>query len=198
MPVLFRREVPLRTIVAVEPQQARALQAPLRLAMLDLLAQRPMSIEQLAEELPAHGFRKAHNTLRHHLDILVRAGLVELSVLEQTRGAVLKYYAAASRPLHFQLPESTQADVQVLAAKISEQTGGAVEQLLRTEADRIARVARSVPSCPRCSREHLEEFVLLSAMHVAAVDLLRQWKSAPGRSAEPRPRPPRPRRRPAP
>src|SRR5580658_9505981 len=95
MPVLFRREVPLRTIVPIQAGQARALQAPIRLAMLDLLAQRPMSVEDLSGELPAHGFRKATNTLRHHLEILVSAELVELAVLEQTRGAVLKYFAAS-------------------------------------------------------------------------------------------------------
>jgi len=187
MPVLFRREVPLRTIVAIEPKQARALQAPIRLAMLDLLAQRPMSVEDLSEELPAHGFRKATNTLRHHLEILVSAGLVELAVLEQTRGAVLKYFAAAVRPLHFTLPESAEADMDELAGRLGGTVAAAIRNLSRTERDRIKRLAESIQRCPRCSPEYYEEYVLLSALHRACVAYLRGRPSRSRRERRPKP-----------
>ncbi|MCI4340143.1 MAG: transcriptional regulator [Thermoplasmata archaeon] len=189
MPVLFRREVPLRSIVAIQARQARALQAPIRLAMLDLLAQRPMSVEGLSEELPAHGFRKASNTLRHHLEILVSSGLVELAVLEQTRGAVLKYFAASARPLHFALPDESEADLNALADHLHGVVGAAMRDLARTEAPRVGRLAASLKKCPRCSQEHYEEYVLLMALHRACITYLRSRpKAKPARSAAARPK----------
>ncbi len=89
----------MRTLLAVTGEQARALAAPVRLAMLELLGNRPMSIDELAEELPRHGFRQAPNTLRHHLEQLRKAGLVEQAVLEQTRGAVLQYLLCNGPPV---------------------------------------------------------------------------------------------------
>jgi DNA-binding transcriptional ArsR family regulator len=187
MPVLFRREVPLRTIVPIQAGQARALQAPIRLAMLDLLAQRPMSVEDLSGELPAHGFRKATNTLRHHLEILVSAELVELAVLEQTRGAVLKYFAASARPLHFALPDAAEADMNYLAGRIEAPVAAAISALAKSERARVARLAQSIRRCPRCSSEYYDEYVLLLAVHRACVAYLRS--QAPLRAANTTPRP---------
>jgi len=191
MPVLFRREVPLRTVVAIQAAEARALQAPIRLAMLDLLAQRPMSVEDLATELPAHGFRKATNTLRHHLEILVSAGLVELAVLEQTRGAVLKYFAAAARPLHFTLPQSGDGDMGHLVERLAGPTATMMQALGRSDRERVSRLAESIRRCPRCSSEYYEEYVLLAAMNRACVAYLgsresRRRSASPSASARPR------------
>jgi len=195
LPVLFRREVPLRSLVAIEAAQARALQAPIRLAMLDLLAQRPMSVEDLSEELPNHGFRKATNTLRHHLEILVSSGLVELAVLEQTRGAVLKFFAASARPLHFALPESEASEMAALSDRLVAPISAAIRGLSKTERARIARLVASIRPCPRCSSEYYEEYVLLMAVHRACVAYLRHRTPAP---RGPRPGPARsPRARPA-
>lgn len=174
MPVLFRREVPIRDIITVQAKQARALQSPIRLAMLDLMAARPMSVDELAEELPAHGFRKATNTLRHHLDVLAKADLVELALLEQTRGAVLKYFSASARPLHHRLPESASADLEELARHLVGPISGALRKLAADEPERVARLAQSVRRCPRCPEDHYTDYVLLAAMHRACVEYLRQ------------------------
>lgn len=174
MPVLFRREVPIRDVVAVDAKQAHALQSPIRLAMLDLMAIRPMSVDELASELPAHGFHKATNTLRHHLDVLAKANLVELALLEQTRGAVLKYFAACARPLHHQLPDSAQEDLDHLALRLSAPVARALEQLSREEPDRVRRMVASVRRCPRCPEDHYEDLVLLSALNRATVNYLRR------------------------
>lgn len=174
----------MRTLLAVTGEQARALAAPVRLAMLELLGNRPMSIDELAEELPAHGFRQAPNTLRHHLEQLRRAGLVEQAVLEQTRGAVLQYYSATGRPLHGSLPAPSEEDLDLLAKRLTGPVAAALRDLRATEARRLARVQGNFASCPRCPQVNLEEQVLLTALYRAGVDALRADPSAP----EPRPR----------
>ena len=174
MTILFRRHVPIRTLIAIEATQARALAAPIRLAMLDLLSTRPMSIEELSEELPSHGFRKATNTLRHHLEILVKAGLAELALLEQARGAVLKYFAASARPLHYHVPDEDEEEFGLLVAQLEGTVSSALDELARTDAARVKRIADSIRPCPRCPPGHLSEFVLLSALHRAGVGYLRE------------------------
>ena len=178
MAVLFRREVPIRDIVAVQPNQARALQSPIRIAMLDLLAIRPMSVDELAEELPAHGFRKATNTLRHHLEVLQQAGLVELALLEQTRGAVLKFFAASARPLHHRLPEASQKDLDALAARLNLPVREALDRLATEDSERVERLAQSIRRCPRCPESHYLDYVLISALHQACVEYLRRPRGA--------------------
>jgi DNA-binding transcriptional ArsR family regulator len=178
MTILFRREVPMRKLLAVTGEQARALAAPVRLAMLELLGNRPMSIDELAAELPAHGFRQAPNTLRHHLELLRKAGLVEQAVLEQTRGAVLQYYSATGRPLHNNLPGLGEEDLEALTARLRTPVSQALGELRASEHRRLARVAGKVADCPRCAKGQVEELVLLTALHQAAVDALRENEAA--------------------
>ena len=174
MPVLFRRDVPVRSLFAITPEQARALASPIRVAMLELLGTRPMSIDELAADLPAHGFKQAPNTLRHHLELLRNAGLVEQAMLEQTRGAVLQYYAATSRPLHQRFSEDGEAELDALAERLRPALTAAVRSVERTDPARIRRLVRHLEECPRCASDGRRDLVLLAALHRASVQALRQ------------------------
>jgi DNA-binding transcriptional ArsR family regulator len=193
MTVLFRREVPVRDVVAVQSRHAHALQAPIRMVMLDLLCTRPMSVDELGEELPALGFHKATNTLRHHLDVLVKAGLVELALLEQTRGAVLKYFSGSTRPLHYRFAESAEPDLQALADRLYPSVEVAMRDLRRAEPARVKRLVEGLPKCSRCSGDYYTEYVLLSALHRACVTYLRNQNPTPTVAAAPSPARRRPR-----
>jgi DNA-binding transcriptional ArsR family regulator len=174
MTILLRREVPIRTLLAVTGEQAKALAAPVRLAMLELLGNRPMSIDELATELPRHGFRQAPNTLRHHLEQLRKAGLVEQAVLQQTRGAVLKFYSATGRPLHGSLPGLGEEDLQALSERMRGPVTRALTELRGSEHRRLARLAEEIAPCSLCPKVSREELVLLTVMHRATADALRE------------------------
>lgn len=179
MTVLFRREVPLRTLLAITGEQARAISQPVRLAMLELLAQQPMSIDELAHALPKHGFRQAPNTLRHHLEVLRNAGLVEQAALEQNRGAVLQYYSATGRPLHNRLPEESEIDVEALTVALRTPIRHALDDLCEAEGPRLRRIVGQVERCPRCRTDHARDIVLLTAIHRATLDYLQDADGAP-------------------
>jgi DNA-binding transcriptional ArsR family regulator len=179
MTVLFRREVPLRTLLAITGDQARAISQPVRLAMLELLAKQPMSIDELARELPKHGFRQAPNTLRHHLELLRNAGLVEQAVLEQNRGAVLQYYSATGRPMHNRLPEESEVDMEALAAALRTPVRQALNDLRAEQGTRLRRVVGQVERCPRCQTDHARDLILLTAVHRATMDYLKDEEAAP-------------------
>jgi DNA-binding transcriptional ArsR family regulator len=189
MTILLRREVPMRSLLAVTGDQARALAAPVRLAMLELLGNRPMSIDELAAELPRHGFPQAPTTLRHHLEQLRKAGLVEQAVLEQTRGAVLQFYAATGRPLHASTRELGEEDLEALARRLRGPVARALRELRGSEARRLGRLADQMAHCSRCPSDNVEQLVLLTALHRAASDVLRMAGPAPSsahvRTADP-------------
>jgi len=73
-------------------EQVRVLADPLRLRMLELFGQAPRTTKQVAELLGEKPTR-----LYHHVDAMVRVGLIELQETRQNRGATEKYYRAASR-----------------------------------------------------------------------------------------------------
>ncbi len=173
MPVLFRRDVPVQRVLVVTARQARALQAPIRLAILDLLATRTLSIEELAEELIDHGFSKASNTLRHHVEILRKAGLIDLALLEQSRGAVLKSYAATAWPVYLEYPEDLDPDLEALVGKIRPTVQGALTSLTKGDANRLRRIAERIRPCEHCPTDHYVESVLLEVLHRTCRDILR-------------------------
>jgi DNA-binding transcriptional ArsR family regulator len=72
-------------------EQVRALSHPLRIQLIELFAQRPMTTKQAAELL-----RESPTKLYHHVAALERAGLVELRETRQNRGTTEKYFAAVS------------------------------------------------------------------------------------------------------
>lgn len=195
--VLFKRDVLPLQAVLVDPAQAAALQAPVRLAMLELLRRRPMAIDELAEELRHEGFRKAPNTLRHHLELLKKADLVELALLQQSRGAVLKFYAASARPFHHRIPPTSEPELERLANEARPALRRVIDRLLDGHEEDVGRIAGQLSRCPRCAPVDLTDFVVVAIVRRGTTEALRErHRSAPpgrrpGRPTSPR----RPKRR---
>jgi predicted ArsR family transcriptional regulator len=79
-----------------DPTLARALSAPLRRRIFDLIAvsERPVSVGELTETLGCN-----HNAVRQHLARLMEAGLVEETVEDRTvPGRPRKLYVASAPP----------------------------------------------------------------------------------------------------
>lgn len=94
-------------------QEAQGLGDPVRLRILEVLAHKPMNAEEIAKALAGSGLKKATTTVRHHLDTLKRAGLVETAKMVEVRGAVMKYYSATMKAYSCSAP----VDLDAKAAK---------------------------------------------------------------------------------
>ena len=108
--------------------QLRALAHPLRLRMLELFAEGPRTTKQVAQMLG-----EPPTKLYHHANALERAGLLKLAKTRQNRGAVEKWYEAATDKLAGRQPRSRpmlQA-VSGLATVALQQTQREVELALR-------------------------------------------------------------------
>ncbi len=78
-------------------EQIKILTDPRRLAILRMLMAAPATLTQLGQALNEHPAR-----VRHHLKLLEKAGLVELTNQRVVRGFVEKYYRAKARSFLFQ------------------------------------------------------------------------------------------------
>ena len=108
--------------------QLRALAHPLRLRMLELFAEGPRTTKQVAQQLG-----EPPTKLYHHANALERAGLLRLSKTRQNRGAVEKWYEAATQKISERQSRSRpmlQA-ISGLATVALEQTRREVELALR-------------------------------------------------------------------
>src|SRR5262249_27393873 len=110
MLTLLQKEIKVNRTLITDAEQAKALDDPARIKILKLLYRRQLTTEQIVEELHKLDYKKATTTIRHHLDILKRAGLVEIVKMEEIRGAVLKYYGTSIKLLGYKVPPNFDSD----------------------------------------------------------------------------------------
>ena len=114
-------------LVLTRAEQVRALAHPLRTAILGLLTERAASVAELAA---ATGRPKG--TVAHHVDVLARAGLLQVVRTRRVRAVEERFYGRAARTVtiavegHEHLP-TDQNDFAVAAA---ESTGAESQRLL--------------------------------------------------------------------
>ncbi|KAF6242167.1 transcriptional regulator, partial [Nitrosopumilus sp. b1] len=87
MSTLLEKQLKVNRIVTTSTDQARAIEDPSRAKIIENLYHKSMSAEQIANQLKKSGYKKALTTIRHHLEILKEAGLIEIVKIEETRGA---------------------------------------------------------------------------------------------------------------
>jgi len=104
-PVRIRRADPIREVVTTDPEKAKALENDVRAKILDMLADEEMTIEGIHKELQRRGEDKAETTVRHHVNVLKDAGMVEIARLEEAAGGgTRKYYKSNTRVFSYDLP----------------------------------------------------------------------------------------------
>ncbi len=110
MSTLLQKEIKINRIVTTDVEQTRALDDPARIKILQLLYHKQLSTEQIVGELHKSGYKKATTTIRHHIDVLKRAGLVEIVRMEEIRGAVMKFYGTSIKVLGYKVPPNFDSD----------------------------------------------------------------------------------------
>ena len=97
MSTLLQKNLKVNRIIATNIEQTKALDDHVRIKIIKILYHKQLSAEQIAVELSKTGYKKATTTIRHHLDILKKARLIEIVKMEEVRGAVMKFYGTSVR-----------------------------------------------------------------------------------------------------
>ena len=182
MSEIFRQEVKRQGLLVTDAKKAKAIGDPVRTAILQILSEKEASIAEIKAELERQGIRIAPTTVRHHVDILKKAGLIQLTRLVDSRGGVLKYYASTVRVMQHTAPENFDELLDEAVTEAGEEVLRIFRKLLEGHRGEIVSLAKSLKPCPYCSDEHFLEYVLVEVLNraIAEATQRREFKAMLG------------------
>ncbi len=128
MSTLLEKEIKVNRILTTSVKHARAIEDPARSKIIEILYHRALSADQISNELKKTGYKKALTTVRHHLDILKESGLIEIAKIEESRGAITKFYSTSTKLLGYAAPD----DFDSKYSKVIDSTSVKIEKILRS------------------------------------------------------------------
>jgi len=164
MSTLLEKPIKVNRIVTTSIEHARAIEDPARAKIMELLYNHSLSAEQISNELKKTGYKKALTTVRHHLEILKNSGLVEIVKIEESRGAITKYYSTSTKLLGYQAPE----DFDSKYSKIIDSTSVKIEKILKGLVPKTVKVKKGKSTDP----EHYSQYLVMEIMNRAMTNIL--------------------------
>lgn len=168
---LLETEVPIRDVITTDPTKAKALENDIRAKILDMLADAELTIEEIHAELDRRGEHKAETTVRHHVNVLKDAGMVELARLEEASGATQKYYKSNTRVFSYELPKETDETLAEASAFTRGEVADLIDRLVDEHGDAIEAIARGMKPCEYCTTQHYEAFIIRELLNHALTEL---------------------------
>lgn len=123
-------------LMADTPTRLKALGDPLRLAVVDLVLERAMTVTEIAERVG-----RPRGSVAHHVDVLVDAGLIRVVRTRKVRAIDERYYGRTARTfvMHHnadEMPFVREANEQVLFDR-GDLPAGSTFRHARIPADRV-------------------------------------------------------------
>ena len=152
---LFENEVRLKGVTTLGYQSAHALNDPIRIKILEILSHGQMTTEEVYKILRRGHHKKATTTIRHHLDILKNAGLIEVTKMVEARGAVRKYYMPTLRAFSYNVPDLVKQD------KLIGDTSSRLVKVLKSifEDEIFVTEFSGKVICNLCKGEHYKKYI---------------------------------------
>lgn len=171
---LFENEVRVTGVTTLGYQSAHALNDPARIKILEILSHEQMTAEEVSKILRRAGHKKATTTIRHHLDTLRRAGLIEVTKIVEVRGAVRKYYMPTLRAFSYNVPNLQKQ------TKLIEDTSLRLLKVLKSifEDKRFVREINGRNTCNLCKGDHYKEYVAFEILNTALAKTLQSKEYA--------------------
>ena len=127
----MEKEVTIDRIMSANYDIFKALDDPIRGKIVQLLNKKQLNVEQITRRLKKFGYKKAVTTIRHHIEILKNSGLIEIAKIEESRGAITKYYSSSTKLLDFTLPLDFDENYSKLISKTSLKLGKVIGPILK-------------------------------------------------------------------
>ena len=119
MSVLMEKVIDIDRIISGNYEMFKALDDPVRGKIVQLLNKKELNVDQITRRLKKFGYKKAVTTIRHHIEILKDSGLIEIIKIEESRGAITKYYGSSTKLLDFSLPPDFDENYSKIISKTS-------------------------------------------------------------------------------
>ena len=131
MSILMEKEISIDRIIAANYEVFKALDDPIRGKIVQLLNKKQLNVDQITRRLKKLGYKKAVTTIRHHIEILKDSGLIEIIKIEESRGAITKYYGSSTKLLDFTLPLNFDENYSKVISKTSLKLGKIIGPILK-------------------------------------------------------------------
>ncbi len=161
MSTLLEKQIKVNRIVTTSIDHARAIEDPARAKIVEILYRQELSADQITSVLKKAGYKKALTTVRHHLEILRKSGLIEIVKIEESRGAIKKYYGTSTKLLGFQAPK----DFDSKYSKIIDTTSTRIEKIIKDLTPQTAK------SKTKKSKEY-SQYLVMEIMNRAMTNVL--------------------------
>jgi len=160
---LFQKDVRIRSVTTLGHSVAHALNDPIRIRILEILSHKQMPAEEIVKVLSNSGHKRAITTIRHHLDTLKNAGLIEAAKMVEVRGAVMKYYAPTLRAFSFDKPDLEKH------AKLVDDIGTKLLKIMKgvIEDKKFIAAFAGKEACNQCKGDHYREYSALELLNAA-------------------------------
>ena len=165
MSTLMEKSIRVNRIVTTSAPQARAIEEPTRTKILKILYKNQLSAEQILNEMKKTGYTKALTTIRHHLDILKISGLIEVVKIQESRGAVLKFYGTSTKLLEYDTPDDFESKYGALIKSTSDK----ITKLVRN----ISQKTNSKTKNQKAGEsENYNQYILMEILNRALTNVL--------------------------
>ena len=119
MAILMEKEISIDRMITANYDVSRALAIPTRGKIVELLNKKQLNVEQITRRLKKLGYKKSVTTIRHHIEILKDSELIEITKIEESQGAITKYYGSSTKLLDFSLPPDFDENYSKVISKTS-------------------------------------------------------------------------------
>lgn len=167
MSTLLQKNLKVNRIIATNIEQTKALDDLARIKIIQILYHKQLSAEQIAVELSKAGYKKATTTIRHHLDILKKAKLIEIVKMEEVRGAVMKFYGTSVRIVG----SNTEPNFDASYHKTITDASLKVEKILKNIVVETNSKIKKNDSDGHDSRKNVNESVLMEIVNRAMTNI---------------------------
>ena len=131
MSILMEKEIVVNRIIVGNYEVFKALDDPIRGNIVQLLNKKQLNVDQITRRLKKLGYKKAVTTIRHHVEILKDSGLIEIIKIEESRGAITKYYGSSIKLLDFTLPLDFDENYSKVISKASLKLNKIIDPILK-------------------------------------------------------------------
>jgi len=127
----MEKEIVVNRIIVGNYEVFKALDDPIRGKIVQLLNKKQLNGDQITRRLKKLGYKKAVTTIRHHVEILKDSGLIEIIKIEESRGAITKYYGSSIKLLDFTLPLDFDENYSKVISKASLKLNKIIDPILK-------------------------------------------------------------------
>jgi len=170
MSTLLEKPIKINRIVTSNSQQAKAIEDLTRSKILKILYKKQFTADQILEELKKTGYNKALTTIRHHLDILKISGLIELVKIQESRGAITKFYGTSTKLLEYEIPEDFESKYAILIKT----TSGKIENLVKNISQKTSLKTKNHKVV---ENENYNQYLLMEIVNRALTNVLEKSNS---------------------